>query len=95
MTINNSKITFIIPTIGRPSLKETIDSILSQTCQEWYVVIVFDGIEPNFAIHDDRIQIVQKLNSFEQSSPELDCIPPASRPEYFSTPETDKNKHQA
>jgi len=24
------------------------------------------------------------LNSFELSSPELDCIPPASRPEYFS-----------
>jgi len=24
-------------------------------------------------------------NSFELSSPELDCIPPASRPEYFST----------
>jgi len=27
---------------------------------------------------------VNPINSFELSSPELDCIPPASRPEYFS-----------
>jgi len=67
MTINNAKITFIIPTIGRPSLNDTVNSILSQTCQEWYVVIVFDGIEPNFEIHDDRIQIVQFAGEISES----------------------------
>ena len=65
MTINNAKLTFLIPTIGRPSLKATIDSLLSQTCQEWCAIIVFDEIEPNFAISDgdDRIRIFRKPHS--------------------------------
>ena len=56
----NTKLTFIIPTIGRQSLKDAVDSILSQTCQEWKIIIIFDGIEPNIDITDDRIQIVSK-----------------------------------
>jgi len=30
------------------------------------------------------VHTTNHINSFEQSSPVLDCIPPASRPEYFS-----------
>lgn len=63
MTINYAKLTFLIPTIGRPSLRATVDSLLKQTCQEWCAVIVFDGIEPNFAISDERIRIFRKPDS--------------------------------
>jgi len=41
-----------------------------------------------FMLTEDWLQRMVKepvnANSFELSSPELDCIPPASRPEYFS-----------
>jgi glycosyltransferase involved in cell wall biosynthesis len=36
-------ITFIIPSIGRDSLKNTIRSLLNQTSDKWKAIIVFDG----------------------------------------------------
>jgi hypothetical protein len=44
-------ITFITPTIGRPSLINTIKSVINQTCSNWKYIIVFDGIEisPEFS----------------------------------------------
>lgn len=63
--IMNAKLTFIIPTIGRPSLKDAVGSVLSQTCQEWKIIIVFDGIEPNIDIIDDRITIITKPSDNE------------------------------
>ena len=37
-------ITFITPTIGRPTLINTINSVLNQTCSNWKYIIIFDGI---------------------------------------------------
>lgn len=38
-------ITFIIPTIGRSSLIDTIDSLYNLKSIEWRVIIIFDGIK--------------------------------------------------
>ena len=38
-------ITFIIPTIGRNSLKNSILSIQNQTNSNWKIIVVFDGIQ--------------------------------------------------
>lgn len=55
------QITFIIPTIGRTSLKNTIQSLLSQTNPQWRAIIVFDGIPCNLDIStlDPRIQVLE------------------------------------
>ena len=64
-------ITIIIPTIGRSSLKNTIQSLINQTNQEWRAIIVFDGILCNLSeeLRDSRIQVLEcekkgnKINS--------------------------------
>ena len=54
-----NKITFIIPTIGRETLYNSINSLLNQTIKEWNAIIIFDGIKQNFYISDDRIIIIE------------------------------------
>ena len=39
------KITFIIPTIGRDTLLNSINSLFNQTIKEWKAIIIFDGIK--------------------------------------------------
>jgi len=39
-------ITFIVPTIGRPSLLASIRSVLSQSDPAWKLLVVFDGVQP-------------------------------------------------
>ena len=51
-------ITFIIPSLGRPSLKRTLDSLIAQTSPKWKAIVVFDGIGPNINSPDPRIQIM-------------------------------------
>jgi glycosyltransferase involved in cell wall biosynthesis len=58
MIQNDVKITFIIPTIGRDTLQNTIDCLLNQTDPKWKAIIVFDGILPNITNDDERIKIV-------------------------------------
>jgi len=48
-------LTFIIPTINRSTLQSTIKSLQSQTLQNWYAIIVFDGMNPDFHCKDPRI----------------------------------------
>lgn len=49
-----NQITFIIPSVNRPTLKNTVDSLLNQTNPNWRSIIVFDGVDgPQFS--DDRI----------------------------------------
>jgi len=43
----NYLITFIVPTIGRISLLQTLESIESQTIDKWKAIIVFDNVEPS------------------------------------------------
>lgn len=61
MSINyeNPKITFIIPTIGRESLQNSVNSLLNQTIIEWDALIIFDGIKSNIVNNDERIKIIE------------------------------------
>ena len=53
-------ITFIIPTLGRESLLNTIDSLIKQTDNDWNAIIIFDGIKNSFIdILDSRIKIIE------------------------------------
>ena len=56
---NENTITFIIPTIGRKSLRKSIKSIQNQTITNWEAIIIFDGIKSNIKIDDDRIKIIE------------------------------------
>jgi len=40
---NNDYITIIIPSIGRETLKNSIQSLLNQTLNKWKAIIVYDG----------------------------------------------------
>ena len=55
----NTFITFIIPTIGRLSLLESIKSLIEQDDTDWKAIIIFDGIKNNFEITDKRIKIIE------------------------------------
>ena len=56
-------ITFIIPTIGRQSLQNSINSLLNQTINDWHAIIIFDGIkcniDNNYTLNDNRIKIIE------------------------------------
>jgi len=53
--MNNPFITFIVPTIGRDTLKRTIDSLINQTNPNWNCIVIYDGIESN-EFTDERIK---------------------------------------
>jgi cellulose synthase/poly-beta-1,6-N-acetylglucosamine synthase-like glycosyltransferase len=57
--IMNTFITFIIPTIGRESLLDSIDSLINQNDNNWNAIILFDGIKNKFEIKDARITIIE------------------------------------
>ena len=53
-------ITFIIPTIGRSTLINSINSLKNQTIKDWRAIIIFDGISSNINdINDIRIKILE------------------------------------
>ena len=58
-------ITFVIPSLNRPTLKRTIQSLLNQTNPNWKAIVVYDGIDGE-VFDDDRIQTfkIEKLGSF-------------------------------
>jgi glycosyltransferase involved in cell wall biosynthesis len=60
---NNINITFIIPSIGRSSLINTIASLINQTNPNWKAIVVFDGIERTIQIKDPRIKCIEILKS--------------------------------
>jgi UDP-glucose:(glucosyl)LPS beta-1,3-glucosyltransferase len=47
-------ITFIIPSINRPTLQRTINSLLLQTNPNWKCIVIYDGVE-GFMFYDNRI----------------------------------------
>jgi len=53
------KFTFIIPTLGRDTLMRSVQCLFNQTLQNWNAIIIFDGIQPNISIDDERITIIQ------------------------------------
>ena len=53
---NNPLITFIIPSIGRPTLGRTLLSLHNQINPNWLAIVVFDGIDnAHEVVKDDRI----------------------------------------
>ena len=56
-------ITFIIPTIGRSTLINSINSLKNQTIKDWHAIIIFDGIYCNIDIdvygNDNRIKVLE------------------------------------
>ena len=56
--MNDIKITFIIPTIGRDSLTTSINSLLMQTCPKWKAIIIFNGTPPTIQSNIDLIKIL-------------------------------------
>lgn len=60
-------VTFIIPTIGRSSLQTALNSLYMQTIQEWKAIVIFDGLNPNITINDDRVSVLtcEKLGTKE------------------------------
>jgi len=59
--INDNKplITFIIPTIGRLTLKRTLDSLKKLNNKNWRAIVIFDGVDSNVIEEDDRIKIIK------------------------------------
>ena len=52
-------ITFIIPTIGRSTLHNALESIYNQTISTWKAIIIFDGVKSTLDHNDNRIQIIE------------------------------------
>jgi glycosyltransferase involved in cell wall biosynthesis len=52
-------ITFIIPTIGRDTLLNSINCLKNQTIKSWKAIIIFDGIKSNINNNDPRIKIIE------------------------------------
>jgi glycosyltransferase involved in cell wall biosynthesis len=51
-------ITFIIPSLNRPTIKRTIESLFNQTSNQWKAIIVYDGVDGE-TFEDERIKIVK------------------------------------
>lgn len=55
---NKKEITFIIPSLNRPSLENSIDSLIKQSNPNWRCIVIYDGVEgPNFG--DERIKTIK------------------------------------
>jgi glycosyltransferase involved in cell wall biosynthesis len=55
-----TKLTFIIPTIGRTTLTDTLNTLKNQSNSNWKAIIIFDGIEPTLSVDDERVKIIKK-----------------------------------
>lgn len=51
-------VTFIIPTLGRPSLSKAVESVINQQDWNWKCIVVFDGIKPNIEFSNDHIKVI-------------------------------------
>jgi glycosyltransferase involved in cell wall biosynthesis len=52
-------ITFIIPTIGRNTLLNSLNCLKNQTIPKWSAIVIFDGIKSNIENYDTRIKIIE------------------------------------
>ena len=50
------KITFIIPSVNRDTLKRSIDSLYRQTNKNWLAIIIYDGVEPTQDFSSEKIK---------------------------------------
>jgi glycosyltransferase involved in cell wall biosynthesis len=66
-------ISFVIPSIGRNTIKYSIQSLLNQTIQDWKCVIGFDGIaegdiDKGILVDDSRIEYLYLSEKMGQSA---------------------------
>lgn len=54
----DTSITFIIPSINRPTLERSLSSLKNQTNPNWNAIVVFDGVTPTLENTDNRIQFI-------------------------------------
>ena len=52
-------ITFIIPTIGRQSLYNAVNSLLKLQDTDWKAIIIFDGIKNTFSFNHPNIECIE------------------------------------
>ena len=52
-------ITFIIPTIGRSTLSNTLESLINQTNPNWKAIVIFDGVSSTIKNTDRRISVIE------------------------------------
>lgn len=55
--IEKNKITFIVPSLNRPTLNKAIQSLLDQTNPNWKCIVIYDGVEGN-EFEDERITTI-------------------------------------
>lgn len=60
-------ITFIIPSIGRETLKNTVQSLQNLKNPNWLCIIIFDGIKQNITIDDNRFTIYETEKKGEKN----------------------------
>lgn len=53
-----SDITFVIPTIDRPTIQYAVQSLQTQTATNWRAIIAGDGLIPSFVCSDERIAVM-------------------------------------
>ena len=56
---NKPLITFIIPTIGRNTLQNTLDCLINQSNPNWKAIVIFDGISSTIQNPDPRVRIIE------------------------------------
>lgn len=54
----NDKITFIIPSINRPTLQRSINSLINQTNPNWECIVIYDGVDGK-DFEDKRIKVIK------------------------------------
>jgi len=52
-------VTFIIPTIGRSTLSQTLNSLVNQKNPNWKAIVIFDGVSPNIENKHPRIRFIE------------------------------------
>ena len=50
-----NKITFIIPSLNRPTISRSVESLLNQTNPNWLCIIIYDGVD-GIEFNDERIK---------------------------------------
>ena len=51
-------ITFIIPSLNRPTLKKTIETLINQTSPNWNAIVIYDGVKGE-TFEDTRVKTIE------------------------------------
>jgi UDP-glucose:(glucosyl)LPS beta-1,3-glucosyltransferase len=65
--IDENKITFIIPSVNRETLTNSVNSLLNQSNPNWKCIIIYDGVD-GIEFSDERIKYL-KIEKLGGSSP--------------------------